>query len=208
MTAARAAVLVLAMLASVRAERAWAQAPAWCGGSSCPAAHSPDLRRGQQARIAGWSAPLGRVFVTVWPPGELRYSDDGVRWHRARWTGRFYPGRMAFDPVEGLHGVARAGWNVASTNDGGRTWTDHGGARGTYYEQVLVFGQASVLVDQRGRVWRSRNGGRYRVLVDEAQGSTIELAEDAIVVCAGPRRYRVLRDGNVQRDRLAERVPP
>ena len=127
--------------------------------------------------------------------------DEGLSWHRARGGFDAAVRVLAFAPG-GTRGVAAGDHGIVwSTDDGGATWTGHGGTeRGACFPQVLVLGIASVLVDDDGRVWRSRRGGAQRSLVVQDPEAAVRLGPAAIEIEARGRRYRVLADGNLRRE--------
>lgn len=134
------------------------------------------------------------------PPVAIVYSDDeGQSWHRARGGSGAAVRVIAFAP-EGMRGVAAGDHGtIWSTDDGGVTWRGHGGVEpGACFPQVLVLGIASVLIDERGRIWRSRRGGSQRSLVTQDPEAVVNLRPEAIEIETRGRRYRVLPDGNLQ----------
>jgi len=149
---------------------------------------------------------LGRLVVATAntgiqpPPVIIFYTDDeGENWERARGRLRAAVRVLAFER-DGLHGVA-AGTDgeISSTDDGGTSWNSHGlSAPGTCFATVLVYGYATVLVDQEGRIWRSRQGGAYRTLVVEDPDAVVRLRPIGIEIETEGRRYYVLPDGNLQ----------
>lgn len=140
----------------------------------------------------------GRRYRGRMPPVILYTDDLGATWQQARWDWPHHPRALAFDRTSAFGVAAGEGGYVWNTHDGGTTWIDRGGSSGTTWTRVLVVGRACVLVDSRGGVWRSRDGGGARSLVVEDPNATVELADDAIEIGAGARRWRVRRDGNLE----------
>jgi hypothetical protein len=166
---------------------------------------SPSVRAPFEVTAVGHVPQLGRYLVATAntsiqpPPVNVFYTDDeGESWRRARGHFGSAVRILSFDRESGRGVAAGAHGAVASTRDGGATWTTHGvTARGVCFVQVLVHGQATVLVDQEGRVYRSRRGGAERSLIVEDLDAVVRLSPDAIEVVSRGRRYRVLPDGNL-----------
>ncbi len=166
---------------------------------------SPPIEAPFAVTAVGHAPHLGRYLVATAngsiypPPVKIFYTDDeGESWRRARGNFSVAVRILSFDRESGRGVAAGTHGMVASTDDGGATWTTHGlTARGVCFIQVLVHGRATVLVDQEGHVYRSRRGGAERSLIVEDLDAVVRQSSDAIEVVSRGRRYRVLPDGNL-----------